>query len=112
VENIYSVLLTAPTSLLKFCEPTETTHHGLINYKDTKAKCRWRLGIVYVKGTVSQDFLLQVFFINHLPPPPAPENKIRVISNFFKNSRTSGITDSKGKYSPGVNGTGGKLPLA
>jgi hypothetical protein len=68
VENIYPVLLTAPASLHKFCELTETTHHGLINYKDTKAKCRWRLEIVQVKGTVSRDFLLQVFFMNHLPP--------------------------------------------
>ncbi len=62
MENIYPVLLTAPTSLHKFCELTETTHHGLNNYIDTKAKCRWRLEIVQVKGTVSQDFLLQVFF--------------------------------------------------
>ncbi len=31
----------------------------------------------YFKGTVSQDFLLQVFFTNHLPQ--APENNIRVI---------------------------------
>jgi hypothetical protein len=29
--------------------------------------------------------LLQVFFMHHLPQ--APENNIRVISNFFKNSR-------------------------
>ncbi len=24
----------------------------------------------YLKGTVSRDFLLQVFFMNHLPPSP------------------------------------------
>jgi hypothetical protein len=23
-----------------------------------------------IKGTVSQDFLLQIFFLNHLPPSP------------------------------------------
>jgi hypothetical protein len=34
-----------------------------------------------IKGTVSHDFLLQVFFMNH---PQAPENNIRVISNFFQ----------------------------
>jgi hypothetical protein len=26
--------------------------------------------VLSLKGTVSQDFLLQVFFINHLPPSP------------------------------------------
>ncbi len=36
-----------------------------------------------LKGTVSRDFLLQVFsWITF----PAPENNIRVISNFFENS--------------------------
>ncbi len=33
-----------------------------------------------IKGTVSRDFLLPVFFTNHLPE--ALENNIRVISNF------------------------------
>jgi hypothetical protein len=37
-----------------------------------------------LKGTVPRDFLLQVFFINHLPQ--APVNNIRIISNFFENS--------------------------
>ncbi len=35
----------------------------------------------WLKGTVSRDFFLQVFCVNHLPP--SPENSIRVISNFF-----------------------------
>jgi hypothetical protein len=33
------------------------------------------------KETVSRDILLQVFFMIHLPQ--APENNIRVISNFL-----------------------------
>ncbi len=44
------------------------------------------------KGTVSRDFLLQVFFINHLPQ--APENNIRIISNFFTTGCTIGINDT------------------
>jgi hypothetical protein len=46
------------------------------------------------KGTVSRDFLLQVFFINHLPQ--APENNIRIISIFFITGTgcTTGINDS------------------
>jgi hypothetical protein len=36
-----------------------------------------------VKGTVSRDFLLLVFYDS----PPAPEYSIRAVSNFFKNSR-------------------------
>jgi hypothetical protein len=43
------------------------------------------LPIVGLKGTVSRDFLLQVFFMIHLPQ--APDNNIRIISNFFENSR-------------------------
>jgi hypothetical protein len=45
------------------------------------------------KGTVSQDFMLQVFLMN--PLFQAPENKIRVISNFFKKF-CSGIFASQG----------------
>jgi len=37
-----------------------------------------------ISWTKSQDFLPQVFFMNHLPP--SPQNNIRVM-NFFKNSR-------------------------
>ncbi len=37
------------------------------------------------KETVSQDFLLLVFFMNQFPQ--APEYTIRAILNFFKNSR-------------------------
>jgi hypothetical protein len=38
-----------------------------------------------VKGKVSQDFLLQVFFMNHLSQ--APKNNIRVMLNLLENSR-------------------------
>jgi hypothetical protein len=41
-----------------------------------------------LKGTVSRDFLLQVFFKNHLPQ--ARENNIRVISNFAPSVVDSG----------------------
>jgi hypothetical protein len=37
----------------------------------------------YFKGTVSQDFLIQVFSMNH--SPRVPEINIKVISNFFEN---------------------------
>ncbi len=83
------------------------------------------------KGTVSRDFLLQVFFMNHLPQ--APDNNSRIISNFFENSRrysqvkvhhqcqrhrwqichrcqiAAGINDTGGKFSTGINDTGGKF---
>ncbi len=39
-----------------------------------------------IKGTVSRDFLLQVFF-SWITFPQAPKNNIRVNSNFFENSR-------------------------
>ncbi len=72
------------------------------------------------KGTVSRDFLLQVF--SWITFPQAPENNIRVISNFFENSRrysqvkvhhrwqiAAGINDTDGKYATGINNTGGKF---
>ncbi len=37
-----------------------------------------------IRGTVSRDFLLQVFFMNQFPP--APKYPIRTISNFVENS--------------------------
>ncbi len=63
-----------------------------------------------VKGTVSRDFLLQVFFMNHLPP--SPWNNSRVISNFFENSQRYSqdklYHDTSGKFATGINDTGGK----
>ncbi len=38
-----------------------------------------------LKGTVSRDFLLLVYFMNQFPQ--APEYTIRAVSNFFENSR-------------------------
>jgi hypothetical protein len=81
--------------------------------------------IYSLKGTVSRDFLLQVFFMNHLPH--APDNNIRIISNFFENSRrysqvkghhrcqqhrwqiAAGINDTGGKFAIGINDTGSKF---
>ncbi len=41
-----------------------------------------------LKGTVSRNFRLLVFFTNQFPPTPqAPEYTIRAVSNFFENSR-------------------------
>ncbi len=40
---------------------------------------------VFIKGTVSRDFLLLVF--SSISFPPAPEYPIRTVSNFFENSR-------------------------
>jgi hypothetical protein len=82
---------------------------------------------MYVKGTVSQDFLLQVFFIF----PQATDNNIRVISNFsiirgdirksrgttgindtggkfFHWYRCAAVVDTGGKFATGVNDNGGK----
>jgi hypothetical protein len=83
------------------------------------------------KGTISQDFLLKVFFINHLPQ--ASENNIRVILNLLENSQrylqvkvyhaplsttpavnfstgTAGLVDTGGKFAASINKTCGKLP--
>jgi hypothetical protein len=58
------------------------------------------------KGTVSQDFLLQIFFMNHFPP--SPEKNIRVISNLLENFGDI-RNDTSGKFAIGVNDTGGKF---
>ncbi len=78
--------------------------------KDRKPIC-----VYDIKGTVSRDFLLQVFFMNHLPQ--APENNIRIISIFFENSRRYSQVKVHhrcqrhgGKFATNVNDTGGKLP--
>jgi hypothetical protein len=61
-------------------------------------------GFSQLKGTVSRDFLLQVFFMNNLSP--VPENNIRVISNILGDiliSRcTTGINDTVGKVAIGT----------
>jgi hypothetical protein len=65
-------------------------------------------GIKHVKGTVSRDLLLQGF--HGLSSPKAPENSIRIISNFFSKIRRD-ISKSRcttSIYDTGVNVTGGK----
>jgi hypothetical protein len=57
-----------------------------------------------LKGTVSRDFLLQVFSMNHLPQ--VPENKIRVISKFSKVRRDI----RKSKCTTGINNAAQILP--
>jgi hypothetical protein len=68
-----------------------------------------------VKGTVSQDFLLQVFSL--ITFPKAPDNNIRINSNFFGNSRRYSQVKVHHQCQrhrwqichPGVNDTGGIL---
>ncbi len=40
-----------------------------------------------LKGTVPRDFRLQIFFLNQFPPSPWVYCTIRVVSDFFENSR-------------------------
>jgi hypothetical protein len=54
---------------------------------------------------MSQDFLLQVFFMNHLPQ--VPENNTRVISNFSK----IGGDIRKSKCTTSINDTVANLKL-
>ncbi len=91
---------------------------------------------VAIKGTVSQDFLLLVFFMNQFFP--APEYPIRIFSNFLENfwrylqvkvhhrclatgisdlplisttpatNFATGVNDTGCKFATGVNDTGGK----
>ncbi len=75
------------------------------------------IGIV-LKGTVSRNFLLLVFFMNQFPPSPRPEYPIKTISNFFEHSQrfrksrcTTGINDTGGKLATGVNDTSGLPPV-
>jgi hypothetical protein len=67
------------------------------------------------KGTVSQDFLLLVFFMNQFPPSSRVFhlNRIEFFSKIrgdIRESRcTTGINDTGGKFGTGVNDTGGKI---
>jgi hypothetical protein len=76
-----------------------------------------------LKGTVSRDFLLLVFL--WISFPPAPEYPIRIVSNFFENSRRYSqakvhhrcqrhrwqiASSSLCVVDTGVNDGGGKLP--
>ena len=69
---------------------------------------------IKVKGTVSRDFLLLVFFMNHFPPSPRVFHLDRFeffakIHGDIRESRcTTGVNDTGGKFAAGVNDTGGK----
>ena len=56
-----------------------------------------------LKGTVSRDFLLLVFFMNQFPPKPLsiPLGPFRIFSKIRGDSRSSRLTT-------GINDTGGK----
>jgi hypothetical protein len=68
------------------------------------------------KGTVSQKFLLQVFF--HESPSPKPLKitlgSFRSFSKFLRDIRklrfTTGVNDTSGKFSTNVHDTVAKLP--
>ncbi len=49
-----------------------------------------------LKGTVSRDFLLLVFFMNQFPP--APEYSIQTVLNFFENSRRYSLVKVHHRY--------------
>jgi hypothetical protein len=80
--------------------------------------CLIKYTIYYLlKGTVSRDFLLLVFFMNQFPPSPRVLHLDRIeffskIRGDIRESRcTTGINDTGGKFATGVvNDTGGKLP--
>ena len=83
---------------------------------------------IKVKGTVSRDFLLLVFFMNHFPPSPrvfhldrfeffrkfteifasqgAPPVSTTPVANF--STIFASVIDTGGKFAAGVNDTGGK----
>ncbi len=70
---------------------------------------------IMVKGTVSRDFLLQVFF--HESPSPKPLKIMLGSSRIFlkihrdihKSRCTTSIIDTSRKFATGVNDTGGKF---
>ncbi len=68
-----------------------------------------------VKGTVSRDFLLLVFFMNQFFPqlqsiPLGPLQIFSKIRGDIRKSRcTTGINYISGKFATGVNNTGGKF---
>ena len=68
-----------------------------------------------LKGTVSRDFLLQVFF--HESPSPKPliitlgtfRIFSKIIGDIRKSRCTTGVNDTGGKFATGINDTGGKF---
>ncbi len=57
-----------------------------------------------LKGTVSRDFLPQVFFINHLPPSPWKEQygHFKFFKNICKSRCTNGINNTGGKFASSI----------
>ncbi len=73
-----------------------------------------RLIAVPLKGTVSRDFLLLVFFMNQFPPsiPFTPFQIFSKIPGDIRVSRcTTGINDTGGKFVTSISDTGGKFFL-
>jgi hypothetical protein len=68
-----------------------------------------------LKGTVSRDFLLLVFFMNQFPPSPAeyPIRTIRIFSKIRgdipKSRCTIGLNDTDGNFAADINDTRGKF---
>ncbi len=57
-------------------------------YNGMKILWAFWVHVVYLKGTVSRDFLLLVFwFFSWISFPQAPEYTVRAVSNFVENSR-------------------------
>ncbi len=63
-----------------------------------------------LKGTVSRDFLLLVFFFRNQFPPAPEYGKIDAGINDTSGKIDAGINDTGGKFATGINDAGGKLP--
>jgi hypothetical protein len=61
--------------------------------------------LLVLKGTVSRDFLLLIFFMNQFPPSPRVPYLIRTVSNLPPVSRT--LAKLVAKFAAGVVDTGG-----
>jgi hypothetical protein len=92
---------------------------GLARSKITARKPGWpsmnHSMLSALKGTVSRDFLLLVFFHESVSPKPlsipsGPFRNFSKIRGDIRSSRfTTGINDTGGKFTTGVNDTGGKI---
>jgi hypothetical protein len=69
-------------------------------------KRTWLNDAVFLKGTVSRDFLLLVFFGQ---PQSIAVGSFRISSKICKSRRTTGVNDTGGKVATGINDTGGKF---
>jgi hypothetical protein len=61
----------------------------------------------YVKGTVSRDFLLLVFFLNQFPPSPRVFQPVSATPAANFATSFASVVDTGGKFATGVNDTGG-----